>query len=108
MKKTSDLPSMEISCRTCSRNRYIPVCLGGGPYCRIPNKPTSGSWLPRQPQPTEPCMDYNPSRSSFIAAILDWQLGRQERKERVCPRPAGSLKDEKAEKEISYGQGVDR
>lgn len=78
---TIDLPSMEVSCRTCSRNRYTPICLGGESYCRISGKRTCGSWLPGQPQPTEPCMDYNPSRGSFIGTILDWRRRKQEHKE---------------------------
>lgn len=78
---TTDLPDMEISCRTCSRNRHIPMCLGGGSYCRINGKPTYGSWLPGQPMPAEPCTDYNPSRGSFIGAILDWRRKKQEHKE---------------------------
>lgn len=78
---TTDLPSMEISCRTCSRNRYTPVCLGGGSYCRISGKRTCGIWLRGEPMPTEPCTDYNPSRGSFIGAILDWHRKKQEHKE---------------------------
>lgn len=78
MTTDSYYPVMEIRCGTCSRNRYPPVCLGGGSYCNLHEKRTNGSWLEGQPRPDEPCMDYNPDKRSLVAAILRW---RQEKKE---------------------------
>ena len=80
MKEMSDLPSLEISCGTCSRNRHVPVCLGGGSYCRFHKKSTDGIWISGQPRPDEPCLNYNPSRDSFIGVILGWLHNKQERK----------------------------
>ena len=78
MKIDSYYPVVDIRCGTCSRNRYPPVCLGGGSYCKLHKKTTSGSWIEGQPRPDEPCMDYTPSKSSLVAAIIEW---RQEKKE---------------------------
>lgn len=77
----NDHPVMEISCGTCSRNRFIPMCLGGHSYCRIHRKQTDGSWLRGQPRPDEPCDDYNPSRRSIYGCLIDWHLKRQKDKE---------------------------
>lgn len=78
-----EYPVMEFRCGTCSRNRYIPMCLGGHSYCRISGKQTDGTWLPSQPRPDEPCDEYNPSRGSIVGRLLDWKLKKQERKEKT-------------------------
>ena len=77
----NDYPVMEISCRTCSRNKRTPVCISVHTYCGISGKKTSGSWLPGQPRPDEPCNKYTPSKSSIIGTIIDWRRKCQERKD---------------------------
>lgn len=86
MTPCEELPFLEISCRTCSRNKSTPVCISVHTYCGISGKQTSGSWLPGQPRPDEPCDKYNPSRSSIIGTIIDWRMKRQELKSEETQR----------------------
>lgn len=82
MPKTGDHPVLEISCWSCSRSRSVPVCLGGKVYCRITGKQINATWLASQPRPDEPCDDYNPSRRSIYACLIDWRRKRQEQKDK--------------------------
>ena len=78
-----DYPVMTVNCGSCSRNRcFCDGYYGYHTYCRITGKQTDGSWLPGQPRPDEPCNDYNPSRRSIYACLIDWRRKRQEQKDR--------------------------
>lgn len=80
--RTEDHPILKISCWSCSRIRSAPMCYGSEVYCRITGKQINTTWLAGQPRPDEPCDDYNPSRRSIYACLIDWRRKRQEQKDK--------------------------